>query len=180
MIRRCLSTNRDPVRTAFSSRESREMGREDDALRKQILGRMLHMLIRERRHKVIAMIVLGLVADAHAFDAGLLGGFFEVFGEELALFVEVVAGSLTKSSVLLERNKKKSYGKDERTTSMRISNGPPFHFLINSVASCSFHFSCWSSPKYPLNAFCPQGQLIGLQMGANAETDLYLPGLRRY
>ena len=83
------------------------MGREDDALRKQILGRMLHMLIRERRHKVIAMIVLGLVADAHAFDAGLLGGFFEVFGEELALFVEVVAGSLTKSSVLLERNKKK-------------------------------------------------------------------------
>lgn len=43
------------------------------------------------------MIVLGLVADSQTFDAGLLGGFFEVLGEELALFVEVVSSTLSYS-----------------------------------------------------------------------------------
>lgn len=31
-----------------------------------------------------------------------------------------------------------------------------------------------------MNAFCPHWQLIGFEMGANAETDLYLSGLFRY
>ncbi len=26
-------------------------------------------------------------------------------------------------------------------------------------------------PRYPLNAFCPQGQFMGLEMGPNADTD---------
>lgn len=61
---------------------------------------------------------------------------------------------------------------------MSIFNGP-FHLFTSSVASCSFHRSRPLSPKYPENAFWPQGQLIGLQIGAKAETDWYFPGLRR-
>ena len=61
-----------------------------------------------------------------------------------------------------------------RTTSISKLSWP-FHRFTSSVASCSFHF--WtSSPKYPLKAFWPQGQLIGFAIGAKAETDLYLPG----
>src|ERR1700753_2863763 len=59
-----------------------------------------------------------------------------------------------------------------------MSSGP-LTVLISSVASCSFHFSLLSSPKYPEKAFCPQGQLMGFAMGANAEHDLYFSGLRK-
>lgn len=34
----------------------------------------------------------------------------------------------------------------------------------------TFHVSL-SLPKYPVNAFCPHGQLTGLQIGAKADTD---------
>lgn len=73
--------------------KEKNLGKEN-ALGKQILGRMLDMVIRERRHSVVAVIVVRLVADLDALDAGLLGGLFEVLGQELALLVEVVAGSL--------------------------------------------------------------------------------------
>lgn len=63
-------------------------------LSKQKLGRMVDMVIRKSRHSVVTVIVVGLVADLDALDARLRGGLFEVFGEELALFVEVVAGTL--------------------------------------------------------------------------------------
>lgn len=62
---------------------------------------MLNMLIGESGHEVVAVVVLGLVADVDALDAGLLGGLFEILGEELALFVEVVTGALEKNINLL-------------------------------------------------------------------------------
>lgn len=151
--------------------ERRKVG---NALLEKVLGGMLHVVIREGRHREVAVVVVGLVADLDALDTGLLGGLLQVLGEELALLVEVVASSLVVSVQFLvwEHNEK-----GELTTSMSTSSGP-FHFLMSSVASCSFHF-CWSSPRYPENAFWPQGQLMGLEMGAKADTDLYLPGLRR-
>ena len=55
---------------------------------------MVHMVIGKRGHGVVAVIVIRLVADLDTLNALLGGGLFEVLGEELALFVEVVAGSL--------------------------------------------------------------------------------------
>lgn len=145
---------------------------------------MLDMVVCERRHRVIAMVVIRLVPDIDALHAGLLGCLFEVLGEELALLVEVVTGSLDSLLASSPRTiyhilGRKGSGGRKRTTSISTSNSP-FHFFTNSVASCSFHFSLWSSPKYPENAFWPHWQLIGLEIGAKADTDLYLPGLRRY
>src|SRR5271163_2258689 len=62
-----------------------------------------------------------------------------------------------------------------------MSRGPPVHFLISSVASCSAPFDCQlSSPKYPLKAFSPQGASNGFAIGANALQLLYIPGFLRY
>jgi hypothetical protein len=58
---------------------------------------MLDMVIREGSHGIVTMIVIRLVADAHALDASLLGGLFKVLRQKLALFVEVVAGTLPQS-----------------------------------------------------------------------------------
>lgn len=58
---------------------------------------MLHVVIREGRHREVAVVVVGLVADLDALDAGLLGGLLQVLGEKLTLLVEVVAGSLVLS-----------------------------------------------------------------------------------
>lgn len=55
---------------------------------------MVDMVIRKSRHGVVTVVIVGLVADLDALDAGLGGGLFEVLREELALFVEVVAGAL--------------------------------------------------------------------------------------
>ena len=55
---------------------------------------MLNMVICEASHRIIAMIIIWLVPDLHARDAGVSGGFLEVLWEELALLVEVVSGSL--------------------------------------------------------------------------------------
>lgn len=55
---------------------------------------MLDVVVREGGHGVVAVVVVGLVADLDALDAGLLGRLFEVLGQELALLVEVVAGAL--------------------------------------------------------------------------------------
>lgn len=66
-------------------------------------------------------------------------------------------------------------GDGGHTTSIKISNSGPFHFFTSSVESYSAQ-SVLYSPKYPLKAFSPHGQLLGLAMGAYAETDLYFPG----
>jgi hypothetical protein len=55
---------------------------------------MLDMVIRKARHRVVAMVVVRLVAHPHALHARVPGRRLEVLGEELALFVEVVAGAL--------------------------------------------------------------------------------------
>lgn len=68
-----------------------------DPLSKEILGRMLDMVIREGRHGVVTMVVIRLVADADALDASLPGSLFKVLGQKLALLVEVVAGTLRLS-----------------------------------------------------------------------------------
>lgn len=140
---------------------------------------MVHMIIRKARHRIVTVIVIRLVSHLDALHAALGRGLFEVLGEELALFVEVVAGSLLSLIPGLDwAGLGRTGGKGrQRTTSINTSNGPD-HFLISSVASCSLHLA-WSSPKYPLNAFWPHGQLLGFEMGANALTDLYFPGLRR-
>lgn len=75
-----------------NERYNNEIG--SHALSEQILGRMLDVVIGERGDEVVAVIVVLLVADFDALDAGFLSGLFEVFGEELALLVEVVAGAL--------------------------------------------------------------------------------------
>lgn len=150
----------------------------------QILGRMLDMIVRKASHRIITMIVIRLVPDLDTLHAGVFGRFFEILRKKLTLFVEVVSGSLGRhtgvSTPSRSRAMKRGGGEKEHTTSIRTSKFPPFLRFTNSVASCSFHFAWSSSPKYPPNAFCPHWQLIGLQIGANAETDLYFPGLRRY
>jgi hypothetical protein len=53
------------------------------------------MLIRKARHEVIAMIIIRLKAELDAFVvASLLGSLDEVLGQQLALFVEIVARAL--------------------------------------------------------------------------------------
>lgn len=132
------------------------------------------MVVRKGRHEVVAVVVVGLHAELDTLVvASLLGCLHKVFGQKLSLLVEVVSGTLMCfSKVVVDLDNSR------HTTSMSISRGP-FHCFTSSDASCSFHFCCWSSPKYPLNAFWPHGQLIGLAMGANAETDLYFPGFLR-
>lgn len=66
----------------------------------EVLGGMLDVVVREGRHREVAVIVVGLVADLDALDAGLLGGLLQVLGEKLALLIEVVAGSLVLSVYL--------------------------------------------------------------------------------
>jgi len=55
---------------------------------------MINMIIRKRSHGIITVIVVRLVPHIHALNASLGDGLLEVLGEQLALFVEVVAGSL--------------------------------------------------------------------------------------
>lgn len=53
-----------------------------NALCKQMLSSMLDMIIRERRHGVVAVVVIGLISDVQFFiDTSLLGCFDEVLGE---------------------------------------------------------------------------------------------------
>merc|ERR1719318_990473 len=62
--------------------------------------------------------------------------------------------------------------------SARMERGGPLYFLDSSQASYSFHASIFV-PRYPVNAFSPQGHFTGLQMGANADTAQNIPGFFR-
>lgn len=63
------------------------------------LGRPLDVLIGEGRHEVVRVVVVRLVADLHAGLTSFGGGSLEVLGEELALLVEVVAGTLEEGEL---------------------------------------------------------------------------------
>jgi hypothetical protein len=74
-------------------------------LGKEIFGSMLDVIIGKGGHEVVAMIVLGLVADVHSFHTGLFCCFGEVFGKQLTLFVEIVPSPLeceTRQSICLQ------------------------------------------------------------------------------
>ena len=63
------------------------------------------MIIRERRHSIITVIVIRLVPNRHTLHTSLLGSFLEVLGKKLALLVEVVSGALyTQSSVYISQS----------------------------------------------------------------------------
>lgn len=64
---------------------------------------MLNMIIRKRRHSIVTVIIIRLVPYIHARDSGFFGSFFEVFRQELALFVEVISGALINVSMLYHR-----------------------------------------------------------------------------
>jgi hypothetical protein len=64
-----------------------------------MLRRIRNMLVRERSHEVVAVVVVGLHAQVDAFViAGFLRCLHEVFGQELVLLVEVVASALASVS----------------------------------------------------------------------------------
>lgn len=55
---------------------------------------MLNVVIRKGGHGIVGVVIVGLVADIKASNACIAGRGFECLGQELALFVEVVAGAL--------------------------------------------------------------------------------------
>lgn len=55
---------------------------------------MLNMVIGERSHRIIRVVVVRLVSHLQTLLPGLLSRSLEVLWEKLALLVEVVAGSL--------------------------------------------------------------------------------------
>jgi hypothetical protein len=134
-------------------RQEQEMEKGVDTL-EEVFGRVVNVLIGKGRHEVVGVIVVRLVVDLDLIgETLLLGGGFEVFGEELALLVEVVSGALQRDSRIRRmscwrtRTRVRDIRVRAHTTSIRMSRSFPVHFLSSSVASCSFHFSCWSSPK---------------------------------
>lgn len=81
----------------YNPNGKRETKQEGCNTLEEVLGRMVNMLIGKGRHEVVRVIVVRLVVDIDLVrEALLLGSGFEVFGEELALLVEVVAGALWK------------------------------------------------------------------------------------
>lgn len=93
---------------------------------------MVHMVVGKACHGEVAMVIVWLISDVDALLlANGLGGFSEIFWQELLLLVKVVAGTL-------ELGLDSAYGfRCILTTSIRMSIGSPFHFFSNSVASCS-------------------------------------------
>lgn len=62
---------------------------------------MLYVVIRKRGHEVVAVVIVLLEAQADVLViACLLGRREEVLGQQLALLVEVVTGSLRAALVL--------------------------------------------------------------------------------
>lgn len=69
---------------------------------------MLNMIIGKRSHRIIRMIIIRLVSNSQAILSSLFSRSLEVLWKELALFVEVVAGSLyigKKRKLALKRQK---------------------------------------------------------------------------
>lgn len=70
-----------------------------DVLCKQILRRMVDVIIRESSHCEVAVVIIRLESEVDTFLLpNLLGGSNEILRKELFLFVEVVAGALRLSA----------------------------------------------------------------------------------
>lgn len=63
-------------------------------LGEQVLGGMFNVVIGERSHGVVAVIIFRLVADVDSSNTACLCGGLEVLREKLSLLVEVVTGTL--------------------------------------------------------------------------------------
>jgi hypothetical protein len=59
----------------------------------QVLGRVLDVVLGKRRDEKVRVVIVVLVADREAGDAIVLGGLFQVLGQQLPLLVKVVAGA---------------------------------------------------------------------------------------
>ena len=66
----------------------------ENTLCKEILGRVLDVVIRKGRHGIVGVVIVRLVADIQALDACIPGRSLKVLGQELTLLVEVVASAL--------------------------------------------------------------------------------------
>lgn len=55
---------------------------------------MVNVIIGKGRHRVVRVVIVGLVADVYSTQTGFLSGGFEVLGKELTLLVKVVASAL--------------------------------------------------------------------------------------
>ena len=80
-----------------SSREKKERKKRKESsapthLRQQVPGRVAHVIIGKSRHGEITVVVA--VLPPHVHFAFACGRFDQVFGEQLALMVEVVACAL--------------------------------------------------------------------------------------
>ena len=75
---------------------------------------MFHMIIRERRHSIITVIVIRLVPNRHALHTSLLGSFLEVLRKKLALLVEVVSGALYTQSLSVYISQSNLKGEKQR------------------------------------------------------------------
>lgn len=60
---------------------------------------MVNVIIGKGRHRIVRVVIVGLVADVQSTQTGFLSGGFEVLGEELTLLVKVVASTLDSKRI---------------------------------------------------------------------------------
>ena len=75
------------------------------------------MIIRKACHGIVTVVVIRLVSHLDALHAAVGRSLFKVFGEKLALFVEVVAGALFRQHMYILRlggPEKKTYNINQR------------------------------------------------------------------
>jgi hypothetical protein len=123
----------------FTEQDNHKLPR-GNPLSKEIFGRVLDMVIRERRHGVVTMIVIRLVADIDALDASLLGSLLKVFREKLALLVEVIAGTLRIRSVSLESQTRRKICKETDHVNENIQPPLPLLHQLGGIVLRPFRF----------------------------------------
>jgi hypothetical protein len=84
--------------------KGRELGK--NTLCKEILGRVLDVIIRKGSHSIVRVVIVRLVADVKALDTCIAGSALEVLRQKLALLVEVISSALGRKSVTWTGKKK--------------------------------------------------------------------------
>lgn len=142
------------------------------------------VVLHERRDKVVRVVVALPQVDVHRQRRVVSSRLRQVLRQQLACAMELVRRALggrggvvggvvgVGTSVALRRPAVSA--SRQRTWSISSRALGPSYFLASSVASYAAHASS-SAPRYSEKAFLPQGHAEGWQMGAKAETDLYLP-----